>query len=312
MTYRVVHRTRYHYESEVLASYGETHLHPRESHGQQTYASTLAIDPFPEHYRERRDFFGNRATHFTVLEPHLDLVVTATSLVDVSGRDEARDSIADIPWEQARDLLREDGGRETIDARQYVLESTLAVRSPEATEYAATSFTPGRPLGEALADVASRLHAEFEFAPGATTVSTPIAEVLEKRAGVCQDFAHLTISALRGLGLAARYVSGYLETVPPPGRERLVGADVSHAWVSVFVPRVGWVDVDPTNDQFVNDRYVTVAWGRDYADVPPLKGVVYTEAKVQDLTVTVDVETIADDDPALVAALGDDPAPEDE
>ncbi|MCB0972387.1 MAG: transglutaminase family protein [Acidimicrobiales bacterium] len=306
MTYRVVHRTCYRYESEVQASYGETHLHPREVHGQQTYGSTIAIDPFPEHYRERRDFFGNRATHFTVLEPHLDLVVTATSLVDVRGRDEVLPGVADVSWEQARDLLRDDDGPDTIEARQYVLESAQAVRSPEATAYVAPSFTPGRPLVEALADVASRLHADFEFAPGATTVSTPIAEVLEQRTGVCQDFAHLTISALRGLGLAARYVSGYLETVPPPGADRLVGADVSHAWVSVFVPRVGWVDVDPTNDQFVNDRYVTVAWGRDYADVPPMKGVVYTEAKEQELTVTVDVEPIADDDPVLVAALGGD------
>jgi transglutaminase-like putative cysteine protease len=144
------------------------------------------------------------------------------------------------------------------------------------------------------------LHRDFAFAPGATTVSTPVDEVLERRAGVCQDFAHVTIAGLRGLGLAARYVSGYLETLPPEGAERLVGADVSHAWVSVFVPGVGWIDLDPTNDQFVNDRYVTVAWGRDYTDVPPLKGVIFTESDAQDLEVTVDVVPVAEDDPDLV------------
>jgi len=301
MTYRVVHRTRYHYDAAVSASYGEAHLHPREVRGQQTYLSTLAIDPLPEHYRERRDFFGNRAAHFTVLEPHQDLIVTATSMVDVHGRGATLPLVGDLRWEQARQLLREDHGADTIDARQFVLESPAARSSVGATQYAAVSFTPGRPLVEALSDLSSRLHEDFEFAPGATTVSTPIDEVLSRRAGVCQDFAHLTISALRGLGLAVRYVSGYLETVPQPGRARLVGADVSHAWVSVFVPQVGWVDLDPTNDQFVNDRYVTVAWGRDYADVPPLKGVVYTKAKAQELKVTVDVVTIPDDDPVLAS-----------
>ena len=154
---------------------------------------------------------------------------------------------------------------------------------------------------DALADLCRRMHRDFEFSPGATTVSTPIDEVLARREGVCQDFAHLTIGGLRGLGLAARYVSGYLETDPPPGEERLTGADVSHAWVSVFVPGVGWVDIDPTNGQFANSRYVTVAWGRDYADVPPLKGVIYTEGVGQRLEVTVDVTPVPDDDPALAS-----------
>lgn len=304
MTYRVVHRTRYEYESEVSASYGETHLHPRNVRGQQTYASTLTIDPFPEHYRERRDYFGNRAAHFTVLDPHCELTVTATSVVEVQNRRSILPVVGETTWEQARDLLVSEVGPEVVDARQFRLVSPNVPASPSATAYAAPSFTPGRPLVEALADLSTRLHTDFEFAPGVTTVSTPVEEVLSKRAGVCQDFAHLTIAALRGLGLAARYVSGYLETVPPPGARRLVGADVSHAWVAVFVPQVGWVDLDPTNDQFVNDRYVTVAWGRDYADVPPLKGVIYTESESQSMEVTVDVVPIDDDDPALASVVG--------
>lgn len=301
MTYRVVHRTRYEYDAEVSASYGEAHLHPRDTQSQQTYLATLTIDPFPEHYRERRDFFGNRVAHFTVLEQHRVLTVTATSMVDVRDRRAILPEVGELQWEQARDLLHRDTAVETIDARQFVLTSPVATPSVNATEYARVTFVPGRPLVESLEELCTRLHTEFKFAPGATTVSTPVDEVLARRAGVCQDFAHLTISALRGLGLAVRYVSGYLETDPPPGQDRLVGADVSHAWVSVFVPQIGWVDIDPTNGHFVNNRYVTVAWGRDYADVPPLKGVIYTQSEKQTLKVTVDVTTIPEDDPALAS-----------
>lgn len=301
MTYRVVHRTHYHYDAPVSASYGVAHLHPRETPRQQTYASTLTIEPFPQHYRERRDFFGNRAAHFTVLEPHCDLTVTASSLVDVRDGRDMPAALADLPWERVRDQLHRDEAAETIEARQFVLDSPLVPISPAATDYAAGSFTTGRPLREALSELSHRMHDDFEFAPGATTVSTPIEEFMARRAGVCQDFAHLTVSSLRGLGLAARYVSGYLETVPPPGQARLVGADVSHAWLSVYVPEIGWIDLDPTNDQFVNHRYVTVAWGRDYADVPPLKGVIFTEGEGQKLKVTVDVESVPDDDPELAS-----------
>jgi transglutaminase-like putative cysteine protease len=301
VTYRVVHRTEYRYDSVVSASYGEAHLHPRETQGQQPYKAALTIAPFPEHYRERRDFFGNRAAYFSVLEEHDTLTVVATSIVDVRERQPMVPAISELRWEQARDLLVEGSAEEALDARQFVLGSPAVPASVGALDYARRSFAPGRPLGECLEELCQRLHAEFEFAPGVTTVSTPVDEVMARRAGVCQDFAHLTISGLRGLGLATRYVSGYLETDPPAGQERLIGADVSHAWVSVFVPQMGWVDLDPTNGQFVNGRYVTVAWGRDYTDVPPLKGVIYTESEGQQLEVTVDVTPIADDDPILAS-----------
>lgn len=301
MTYRVVHRTEYLYDSAVSASYGEAHLHPRQTPSQQPYKATLTIDPFPEHYRERRDFFGNRAAYFTVLEPHDALTVVATSIVDVRDRRSILPAVGQLSWEQARDLLRQDPSEEAIDARQFVLGSPAVSGSPGAVDYVRQSFPRGRPVVEGLEELCRRLRDEFEFAPGVTTVSTPVDEVLARRAGVCQDFAHLTISGLRGLGLATRYVSGYLETMPPPGHDRLIGSDVSHAWVSVFVPQVGWVDLDPTNGQFVNARYVTVAWGRDYTDVPPLKGVIYTKSEGQKLEVTVDVVPIADDDPVLAS-----------
>jgi transglutaminase-like putative cysteine protease len=173
-----------------------------------------------------------------------------------------------------------------------VLDSPLASTSAVLEEYARPSFPSGRPAIAAFQELATRIHHDFTYEPGSTTVRTTVDEVFAGRKGVCQDFAHLAIGCLRSMGLAGRYVSGYLETRPPPGRPRLVGADVSHAWASIFVSPVGWVDVDPTNDRLVDDHYVTTAWGRDYGDVPPLKGVIFTEATEHELEVMVDVERL--------------------
>lgn len=302
MTFKVVHRTEYRYAREVHSCYGEARLHPRELPGQQCYATTVSVDPFPEEYRVRRDFFGNRVAHYSVLEPHTDLVVTATSVVDVRGRQTVLPVVGDRVWDEVRDALHQGTDAETLDARQFVLPSPAAATSSAAAAYVAPSFPAGRSLVDALADLAHRIRADFEYRPGSTDVDTSADELLERGAGVCQDFAHLAIIGLRSLGLAARYVSGYLETEPPPGGERLQGADVSHAWLAAFVPGVGWLDLDPTNDQFVDDRYVTVAWGRDYGDVPPLKGVIFTESETHDLSVSVDVTPLPDGDPALGVA----------
>jgi len=288
VTYRVRHRTEYAYDQPVTVSYGEMHLLPREVDGQVCHSTVITIEPTPDDYRERTDFFGNRVAHFSIFEPHDRLTVTATSVVDVRGRQSMLPLVADRPWETVRDATASGADAEALDARQYRLPSPNAPVTAAIAEFAAASFPPGRGLLDASADLMSRIGA-FEFSPGATSVTTTVDEVLAARAGVCQDFAHVAIASLRAMGLAARYVSGYLETEPPPGSERLVGADVSHAWASVFVPEAGWVDLDPTNDQFVNDRYVTVGWGRDYGDVPPLKGVIFTEAEQHELTVTVDV-----------------------
>jgi transglutaminase-like putative cysteine protease len=319
MVYQVTHRTEYRYESEVTASYGQLHLLPREMPGQVCRKAEVVIEPEPLDYRDRRDFFGNRAGYFAVVAPHTHLVVTAASIVDVSGRQATLPLLADQPWEHVRDRLRalsgavvpgrpmpgEPGaagvlGRSTsvddaaLDARQFTFDSPKVAASARLAAFAAPSFRPGRPLLEGLHDLAHRINRDFAYEPGATSVRSTVDEVLEQRAGVCQDFAHLIIGCMRALGLAARYVSGYLETRPPPGRERLQGADVSHAWASVFVPDGGWVDIDPTNDQFVNDRYVTTAWGRDYADVTPLQGIIFTESSRTEMDVAVDVVPIDD------------------
>jgi transglutaminase-like putative cysteine protease len=252
----------------------------------------VSIEPAPHDYRERTDFFGNRVAYFAVLEPHTQLTVTAESMVDVS-RSGSLPLPVDQPWDAIRDRLNLDPADDAVfEARDFVLASPKVGLSPAVYNYAAESFPLGRSLTEALTDLTSRIYSDFTYEPGSTSVRTTLDELLEIRKGVCQDFAHLAVGCLRSVGLAARYVSGYLETKPPPGQPRLVGADVSHAWASAFVPDAGWVDIDPTNDRIVSDRYVTTACGRDYGDVSPLKGVIYTKSTKNQLHVSVDVTAV--------------------
>jgi transglutaminase-like putative cysteine protease len=292
MRYRVTHQTEYVYESVVSSSFGEAHLAPRDLPDQHCRTTQVRVVPEPSEQREHVDYFGNRTLYFAVLRPHTKLTVTSTSEVDVSPRPGGMPLLGDQSWELVRDRLRNEHTDDVVEAREFVIESPLVTVSPAVREYAAASFPPGRAMTEAIVDLASRIHTDFAYKPGATSVTTALDEVLEQREGVCQDFAHLAIACARSVGLAARYVSGYLETDPPPGRPKLQGADVSHAWMSAFLPDAGWIDIDPTNDQLVSDRYVTTAWGRDYGDVPPLKGVIYTESSKNELRVQVDVVAI--------------------
>jgi transglutaminase-like putative cysteine protease len=295
MAYELTHRTEYRYPAPVSASYGEVIMMPRDLPGQRCLRRELVIEPEPHDLRERQDFFGNRATYFAVLAEHTRLAVTANSVVEVAGRGLSPDQLhSEHSWEADRERLRTGTDQLSLDARQFVLDSPRITSSSRLVAYASASFRPGRGLLEATVDLCSRVHRDFTFQPGATHVTSTIDEVFDSRAGVCQDFAHLAIGCLRSLGLPARYVSGYLETIPPPGEDRLAGADVSHAWLSVFTPDLGWVDVDPTNDQLLDDRYVTTAWGRDYADVTPLKGVIFTDGEGHTMSVSVDMVAVPD------------------
>ena len=248
--------------------------------------------PLAGDYSEHVDFFGNRVGYLAIHEPHRELHITATSIVEVDDRDREPSLFGDRPWEAVRDAVWGSGRADAVEAMPFALDSPLVAASPVLAQYAAPSFPAGRSLLDAVTELASRIHEDFTYEPGATEVSTPLAEVLAGRKGVCQDFAHVGIGCLRSLGLPARYVSGYLETDPPPGRPKLVGADVSHAWFSVLVPEAGWLDLDPTNDQLVNHRYVVTAFGRDYRDVPPVSGVIYTEGTASGLRVEVDVAVV--------------------
>jgi transglutaminase-like putative cysteine protease len=287
--YLVRHRTEYVYEDEVSASYGRAYLTPRDAPGQWTRRSSLDVDPEPALVHHAEDFFGNPSVYVEVHTEHTRLVVTAESEVEVR-RDGLDPTSLDGPggwtWEQARDEVT---AADPVTARQFLLPSPQVALVPEVRRYAAAVFGPGRGVGDAVTGLVHAVYADFAYRPGATTVTTPLSDVLARREGVCQDFAHLAVACLRVAGLPARYVSGYLETQPPPGQARLQGADASHAWVSVLLPELGWVDLDPTNDRVVDDDYVVTAWGRDYTDVPPLKGVIFTESAGSSMTVEVDV-----------------------
>jgi transglutaminase-like putative cysteine protease len=243
-------------------------LKPRDLPSQVCLHHELAIAPAPAVTSNHEDYFGNLATVVSVQGPHTQLLIRARSTVSVNGEELPQPSETP-PWEVAAD-------RQTLpfDAVEFVFDSTASGSQHIVEPYARQSFPAGRPLLDAVLELTRRIHDEFTFDPKATTVATPLTEVFASRRGVCQDFARLEIACLRSLGIPARYVSGYMETVPPPGTPRLVGADVSHAWLSVHCPGIGWIAVDPTNNMLPHDTHITLAWGRDFDDVSPIHGVI--------------------------------------
>jgi transglutaminase-like putative cysteine protease len=294
MIYRISHRTTYKYAYPVSVGNHVACLAPRSYENNQVIVRSLRISPTPITLTERLDYFGNLLCFFMVGEPHKELVVEATSEV-VRGPDTglvtdvaAQESPA---WEQSTAALAEDHTLAGLDAHQYQFESSRVRIRPEFADYALESFTPGRPMRDALMDLTTRVYQDFKFDPTVTTVRTPTEEVFKNRRGVCQDFAHLQIACLRSINIAARYVSGYLRTYPPPGKARLVGTDASHAWVSAYCRSLGWTDVDPTNNVAPTDGHVTLAWGRDYGDVSPLRGLILGGGK-HVLKVEVDMEPV--------------------
>jgi transglutaminase-like putative cysteine protease len=285
MRYRIVHRTVYTYSSGVSVSHHVAHLTPRQLPAQRSLAHDLVTEPNASTRTQRRDYYGNETCAFTVNGVHRSLKVTATSQVELSPRQPPVDGPS---WEAARDSLAASTDSAEIDAQQFMYPSQYIPKLPALAEYGTESFRPGRSLLEAVVDLSSRIHRDFKFDTRATTIATPLEQVLKNRRGVCQDFAHLHIGCVRAWGLPARYVSGYLETMPPPGVVKLVGADASHAWVQVFVPPNGWVDIDPTNNMLPSERHIVLAWGRDFDDVSPVRGVIVGGGK-HTLNVGVDV-----------------------
>lgn len=288
MKYQIIHRTRYTYEGSVTVSHHLARLAPRTLPGQTCPWHELKIEPTPVVRAVHIDSFGNTAAYFEVEGKHERLEVTARSLVEIVAR-AVRRSGETPAWETVRDACLGEKLTAGSEAGVFRFASPMVPTGEEFATYARPDFPPGRPVLEAVSALTTRIFEEFKFDSRATDVTTPVAEVLKKKAGVCQDFAHLMLACLRSLGLPARYVSGYLETLPPPGKPRLVGADASHAWVSVFCgEEAGWLDADPTNNLLPGDRHVTVAWGRDFSDVSPLRGVTLG-AGGQWLEISVDV-----------------------
>jgi transglutaminase-like putative cysteine protease len=275
--YHITHETQYRYSVPVALSQQLVHLFPRALSWQQCHAKTLEITPLPTRQRDELDVFGNPLTRLLFELPHDTLTLTARLDIDVHAR--TLPTLENSPtWESVSDLLDYHADRlptaDALDACQFRYESP-AVRLKKAfVHFSADCFTPNTPILAAAKKLMGKIHTEFTFDSSATEVTTPLMEVLEQKRGVCQDFAHLMIACLRSRGLAARYVSGYLLTAPPPGQPRLVGADASHAWVSIFCPQNGWVDFDPTNNMQPGHEHITLAWGRDFGDVSPLRGVI--------------------------------------
>ncbi len=287
MIYSIQHETKYVYSDAVVLCQNQACLHPGSFPGQTCESFTLDIAPEPLVRRPWTDYFGNRIWYFAFDQPHEKLIVTARSRLhrDPPPNMDLRESLS---WEECRYQLRYPGDLETRRANQFVAESPYVRHLTEAEDYARSSFPPGRPLLLAVSDLTERIFTEFEYDPTATVLQTPTVDVLRRRRGVCQDFAHLQICCLRSLGLAARYVSGYLLTDAPPGGTKLVGADASHAWISVYSPGRGWIDFDPTNNCLPQHRHLTAAWGRDYGDVAPIRGI-FVGGGRHTMSVAVDV-----------------------
>ena len=265
MLYQITHSTRYTYPSPVTQCFSEAHLTPRALPGQRVGEHRLEINPIPAFLNSRQDYFGNEVSVFAVFERHDRFSAVASSVVEVDPVDGEIPSSP--PWEQVRDLLARPLDVQSIAAAEFIFDSPYVSALAELAEYARPSFTPGRSLLSALQELTCRIHDEFRYQPMSTSIDTPLLEILRNRQGVCQDFAHLMIGALRSLRLSARYVSGYIRSGP-----QFQGAAASHAWVSVFDPQNGWLGFDPTNNMMTSDAHITLAWGRDYSDVTPVKG----------------------------------------
>ncbi|APZ48146.1 transglutaminase [Polaribacter reichenbachii] len=292
MVFSIIHKTIYKYDNNVTYCHNLAILKPKLFAGQRLLDYKLEITPKPTVIKENIDFFGNSVTHFSIEKQHKELIVTAVSKVDRSyelqQNNLSSETYKSITLETA--LLKLNTlNPESIDAKQFLLDSVLIKNiSSTIKDYAKESFKKDRSVFEAANELMKRIFTEFKFDSNFSTIATPIQEVMEAKKGVCQDFAQLAIACVRSIGLPARYVSGYIETLPPPGKEKLVGTDASHAWFSVFIPDFGWVDFDPTNNQIPKDQHIVISYGRDYYDVPPLKGVIYGSGK-SIMNVSVDI-----------------------
>ena len=284
MLYQAIHTTTYEYEQPVTHCLSEARLTPRTLTRQNVHSTRLRVVPEPARQEERLDYFGNGVTTYSIFKSHQELVATATSVVEVLPF--GNPVLPAISWEASQRRLAAHTDADSLAAYEYLFDSTYVAASPELTEYAQPCFCKGRPLAELVQELSHRIYEEFSYKPKSTSIEVPLAAVLERRQGVCQDFAHVMIGALRSWRLAARYVSGYLRS----GSD-VQGAEASHAWVSVFIPDFGWLDLDPTNDVIPSEGHITLAWGRDYGDVTPIKGIALGGGE-QTVEVAVDVRPV--------------------
>lgn len=291
MYHKVIHKTDYTYQDTVSICHNIVRLIPRSTNKQFCKQSIVTINPEPDVLIEYDDFYGNKLVYFTIEKEHKNLSVQVISEIEKllpAYEQSPKNNV--ITWEEVNRLTHTITP-ELIDIKQFIATTPMTVADEAIATYAAFSFPPGRSLFDCSKNLMNRIFSDFKFQSGFTTISTPLSVVMKERKGVCQDFAHLAIACLRSLGLPARYVSGYIETIPPPGVKKLTGVDASHAWFSVYIPDSGWVDFDPTNNLMPADQHITIGWGRDYADITPLKGVIRSSGR-HELKVSVDVRRI--------------------
>jgi transglutaminase-like putative cysteine protease len=291
LRYSIDHRTIYTYLEPVSVCHNVLRLAPRDTERQLCRDVSVRIDPEPDVLREYVDFFGNKVIYFSIEQEHGQLTVVVHSEIEKRAAGGREMNLYDNTTIETVKQDLSDDMQEAGEVSQYIFETLMTAGSEAIETYARVSFQPGRPVLEAGLDLMRRIYADFEFTPGFSTVSTPLSEVMRERKGVCQDFAHLAIACVRSVGLPARYVSGYIETISPPGVEKLMGADASHAWFSIYIPHMGWTDFDPTNNILPGDQHITIGWGRDYADIAPMKGVILSSGS-HELTVSVDVRRL--------------------
>ncbi|MCG8311847.1 MAG: transglutaminase family protein [Pseudomonadales bacterium] len=289
INYEIRHTTKYEYNNSVTQCHNLVYLLPRDTLHQKCSNVAVSVNPRPAYSARRVDYFGNQTFYFSVERPHRSLTVTSRSRIQVEQERPTLNLDFGVTCEQALGLMKDGRDEQTLVAREFMLDSPMVAAAPELEEFARPFFDPDRPLLSSTRELTTQIFKEFTYDPEFTSIATPLSEVLEHRRGVCQDFAHLAIGCLRSMGFAARYVSGYIETVPPAGQEKLVGSDATHAWVAVYSPGEGWFEFDPTNDKLAEEQHITTAWGRDYSDVSPLKGVIFGGGDQQMLSVAVDV-----------------------
>ncbi|MBB1420864.1 transglutaminase family protein [Pseudoalteromonas sp. SG43-7] len=275
MKYKIKHSTTYSYADFVSLCQNQARLTPKTNRAQICHSSRIDIEPPANYLQEFTDYFDNKVTAFEIATQHKKLKVTMTSEVELLLSANINLIDTDMPWQEARDIVAKPNTYQLLKTSEFILPSQYTPFVQGIKEYALTSFLADISLICGCKDLMARIFHEFQYDPGFTTISTPLSVVFAQKRGVCQDFAHFAIACLRSIGLAARYVSGYIETMPPEGEEKLAGADATHAWFSVFVPRFGWVDFDPTNNVMPKEQHITLAVGRDFSDVTPLKGVVF-------------------------------------
>jgi transglutaminase-like putative cysteine protease len=297
MRFRVRHITHYKYSGRVSHCYNVANVVPRDTDRQRCLNNRITVSPTPSVTHKRTDYFGNKAFHFEIQKPHTELIITADSEIQIDDRDRELDLDLGISYGRALESLAASGSRATLESREFLLNSPMIESSAALAEYARPSFRPDSSLKACVNDLTRRIFSDFVYDPGFTTIATPLADVLAHKRGVCQDFAHLQVGCLRAMGIPAKYVSGYIETLPKPGEKKLVGADATHAWVAYFCPEEGWVEFDPTNYTLARSQHIVTALGRDYLDVTPVKGVIFGGGVAPVLAVSVDVSRIADSEP---------------